>query len=193
MAIKLGTAPAEGIELVRRAVANYFRLMSRPSSAGSPAAAAGAGSVASAQPIQAFSVPFENASDANFIQAATPNGWRYLIVQPHPQLVVTLTQDAGNWAAHKIEGPNFVDRILQAALFASRTYGTSQDSYEARLLEIAALSTYALWLHGAQDIFIPLANCDHGYKTEIKNDQNFVQNVVNEAKERRKELDGLKV
>ena len=98
-------------------------------------------------------------TDVNFLAKAVPIGWRYLIVGPGPAAITDVRRiglRAQGFDTSSHSHGELADRLAKAAEFAERRYGNHAEDFEARILEIPAVHMSALWLHGPQDIFIPL-------------------------------------
>jgi len=108
------------------------------------------------QPLQLYAVQLRDLTDANFPAKARPIGWRYLIVRGEPVAFADVKPaDTGALAFSRLTHGAVPQRLAQAAELAEQAYGSSADSFEARILEIPSLYEAALWLHGARDVFFP--------------------------------------
>ena len=170
MPLRLRTPPARGMELLREGLES---LLSTPASAGHLERAAIDAERASALEIVAphviYFVDFYSLAEGRIFAAARPVSWRYLLIDGNDvQSAVDLTiDDAGEigWFSHVDSGP-FVQSTVRGVEFAESFEAESGGEFELRAVSIPSVYLVALWLHGADDLLVPLAPAPGGLETE---------------------------
>lgn len=143
------------------------------------------------QPIRIFTVKLNDITGPDFIRKAFPIGWRYFVPIEDSMAVADLAATTGanlstseELSFGSLTRGKLAEQLGSAAKLAEKKYGSGNDHYEARILEIPGLYVVALWLHGTQDIFIMA-----GANDAVQEDSAFVTTVVNLAEAKRNEVD----
>jgi hypothetical protein len=143
-----------------------------------------------AQPIRVYTVKLSDLTDEKFFTRATPIGWRYLIDANGPVAVADLNEVGRGGGApafgRLLRGRLAVD-LSRAVDYAVQQFSNDPGQYELRILEMPAVYTTALWLHGPQDIFIPILERGETPTSlrPVREDRNFVSRVVQLAADKR--------
>jgi hypothetical protein len=178
MTIVTPDGPVDGVEVVKRAVADLrdkIPLTSEPHQ-----------NLAVTRPLQAYSLTLNDIKDAQFPNAAIPNDWRYIVFGDQALAVVEVSTDTEGKSSFKsLDSSKMAQHILRAATIAAQRFGATQDRYEARLLEIAPIRVLAFWLHGVEDVFLPISSYERGTLESIAVDLAFTAGVVRAANARR--------
>lgn len=117
----------------------------------------GAEAAAAERPIPLYSLKLSDLTEGNGLAGAQQVGWRYLVYSPNSVGVADL-DDKGGGGKPLFNGFYSGKRAecLNAALtYADEKYQSGGNVYEARVLEIPALYSAAIWLAGNGNIFIP--------------------------------------
>jgi hypothetical protein len=170
MPLRLQTPPARALELLREGLES---LLSTPASAGHLRSAAidpeRASALEVAAPHVVYFVDFYNLAERRIFAAARPVSWRYLLVDGNDVTsAVDLTIDhAGEigWFSHVDSGP-FVQSTVTGVEFAENFEAEGGVEFELRAISIPSVYLVALWLHGADDLLVPLAPAPAGLETE---------------------------
>jgi hypothetical protein len=124
------------------------------------------GDFARTVPHPVFSLGLSDLTTAPGLEAARPTGWRYLLRQGDRVVASaeTVTIPAGRQEFAQINCGPFVASTAAALETADALPETMDRSYEPRLLDVPALHTMALWLHGDRkdDLLIPLDPAPEG-------------------------------
>ena len=133
----------------------------------------GALPIKAAQPLAVYVCGLSDLAKRGVESSAVHKGWRYLLTngQPVPVggaepvggtprrdvAIADAIPDAKGVAAFSSLTHGLpAERLVQASVVAQSEFGASPEEFEPRILEIPALNTTALWMHGtAGDSFIP--------------------------------------
>ncbi|HEY8040171.1 MAG TPA: hypothetical protein VIF15_10275 [Polyangiaceae bacterium] len=158
MAIVSPTEPPQG-QQVLQGVLSY--LLSRNDAPWTQSALGGASvdQVQYTQPHMAYSIGVDALASGQFLDAAQPMGWRYLLIDPSGAKslaeVYLATGSDGNLAFSAVSygptGPATVDALSD---LEQNNASVQSSDYELRYLQVPALAFFALWLHGASDDII---------------------------------------
>jgi hypothetical protein len=145
----------------------------------------GPGSLQLSQPLPLYSVELSAIQDDGFLAQAHQIGWRYLIFGQGPDaLAMADVDDSGapgkSEFARLIRGP-IATRLFDAIALAEKSFSTSPSSYEIRVLEILELYVVAVWLAGASNEFIPVAEGTPTAPARINIDRGFTTRVLKMA------------
>lgn len=153
MTIHLSPGPSDGREAVRHALAHLL-----PQLVGGSRSPLGGGNEAAStsQPLPVFSVKLDEIDDETFTKKANAAGWRYIVKSGAPIGVADVKVSRSGAVAFKslTRGPT-AERLQMAADYADATYGRGVERFDVRILEVPALYSNVLWLHGPRDVFIP--------------------------------------
>lgn len=107
-----------------------------------------------------YSVDLNEVAEGRILSAARPTSWRYMLLDGESaQSAAELAIDDNGevtWFSHVDEGP-FVQATVAGVEFAERLEAELGADYELRLLSVPSVYLVAVWLHGADDLLIPLA------------------------------------
>lgn len=111
-----------------------------------------------------YTATLADATAGSATSNAALTAWRGL-VQDSTRVIATAdaTTGAAPTVTHITEGPHGVS-MAAAIRKAERLPEVAANSYELRTFSAPALKVQALWLHGAQDVFIPLAPTGAGLR-----------------------------
>lgn len=122
-----------------------------------------------AVPHRVYFVGFDDVLQGRILSATQPVGWRYLLLDGDTAraAVEIIVNEDGNVEgfSHVDEGP-FVESMVAGVMFAEEFESSREGDYELRLLSIPSLYLIALWLHGADNLLVPLAPTPGGLNTQ---------------------------
>lgn len=157
MALIIADAPAAGLHSVRDALA---RSASLPEPMAEALGRAGDVSLSVSVPHPVYGVELRDVADGRPVAgAAQLHGWRYLLFGGDQAVgaAEVSVEDAGDEVrfGHLNHGP-FVDATVDGLEAAEALPEVERGAFEVRLLRIVGLNLVALWLHGADELFLPL-------------------------------------
>jgi hypothetical protein len=146
----------------------------------------GAPAPRASQPIRVYTVKLSDIRDEDFYARAVPAGWRYVIDANGPVGVADLDEvgpDRGTPAFSRLIRGRIVEDLSLAIDYAAQRYSDDPRQYEIRVLEIPAIHKTALWLHGPEEIFIPILERRETATSPppTHEDRNFTSRVVQMA------------
>lgn len=102
------------------------------------------------------------------VRAATPLGWRAVVLAgEEPSGTVDVADEGdGDPRVTMLSRGGRADGLLSAVGAAEDADEAESASLELRELEIPALHLRALWLHGDDDRFVPIAPAPHGLEAD---------------------------
>lgn len=108
--------------------------------------------------VRYFHLGLEALNSPQPLQQAQHNGWRYSLEADRGATMAKIGDEAEDHppAFQGIAGGVLAQRFHEALALAEAELGPTAEVFEPRVLEVPALSYVALWLSGAQDLFIPL-------------------------------------
>lgn len=116
----------------------------------------GAPTAASQHPIPVYVLEPGSLTSGRGLADAHQVGWRYLVYGPKSVGIADIDDAGGGHPQFNGFSGGERARALNAALaFAEEKYQAGSATYEARILEVPALYTSAVWLAGQSDVFIP--------------------------------------
>lgn len=136
-------------------------------------------------PHPAFVVAADDLAKREFLRAARPATWRYLIVKDTVAVAeAELSYDAANPTFVAIhEGP-FADASLRAIRAALGLPRVRHADFEVRYIKAPAVYFAALWLHGHDsDLLIPLGDQRKGLKQQVYTDEQIISVLTPVAKQ----------
>ena len=182
MTIKISPGPAGAIQVVEGAVNDLMVDHT-------VALAAGGGATQVSQPIQRFLLKLNDLTDTDFLAKAAPIGWRYLILGPGPIAVADVKEmQSGAPSFDSLIHGEIADRLAKASELAEQRYGAQANEFEARILEIPSIHMSALWLHGPEDIFIPIIEKDPKDPLPPHEDPSFILRAARAAATKRSQM-----
>ncbi|HET7230646.1 MAG TPA: hypothetical protein VFJ16_11630 [Longimicrobium sp.] len=158
MPLTTATPPEGGIRAVRNAIRHVLR---HPGSAlKTLAAAAGEGAdVCISVPHPVYTLGLPDVAGGNLADSALLQGWRYLLTAGDTLVAAAEVIVSGTRAvrfSHFNDSP-FVRSTVDALAAAEALNQVAPHDYEVRLLKVPALYLFALWLHGPDELYLPLA------------------------------------
>jgi hypothetical protein len=156
MAIKLGSAPSEGMTVVQQGLATLNRVSARRALLGGALV-----NVSVLQPQEVYNLSLDALAQGADLSGAKPAGWRYFISDgQEPIEAASLSPRAGG-AGLEFVGVNqgeLIKDASQAMIAAEKLDVVQQKDYEVRWLQIPALYVQGVWLkdlEGAEDRVLP--------------------------------------
>jgi hypothetical protein len=153
-----------------------------------PEALLGGAAISLSAPLPVYRLGLDEIEAQASLSRAEHVGWRYLI------------EGSGQGAAfadvNETEGdPRFAsfsqnenaDRLIAAANLAQEVAQGLPETYEARILDVPALYTSAIWLSGAEDIFIPYVDMRRLRGKAVQVEPTFLSNLVTRAQHAREQ------
>lgn len=170
MPLHVPPPPPEGLEVISATLSGLLstpRLAARVLSEGVDDRTAP--NLAVAVPHLVYFVGFNDVVEGRVLSAARPTGWRYLLLDgdtARAAVEITVNDDGSvEGFSHVDEGP-FVESMVAGVTFAEEFEASRGGDYELRLLSVPSLYLIALWLHGADDLLVPLAPTPGGLDTQ---------------------------
>ena len=154
MPITLPTPPAGFDNALRRAVGTV-------SAAGAMKFAAAGGAapgVSPSAPHRLYAIGLDDAAAGKGLAAARAASWRaFLVLAQSPVALAEVPEVAGGLApdAAVSEGP-LVEQAAEAIRAAEQSGAVGAGAYELRFLHVPAIYVLAVWLHGPEDLFVPV-------------------------------------
>jgi hypothetical protein len=154
MALQVPDPPEQGMGIIHEALSSAIQ---QPNIASSAVADAGPEDLATAAPHKVYFVGLSDLVEGRLLSAAKVKGWRYLIFNQDRPVVAAELQTGGEGVrfSNINRGP-FVESAVEAVTFAESLEIVHKEDFELRTLEISPLYFVSLWLHGSQDLLIPL-------------------------------------
>src|ERR1044072_8550057 len=154
MELQVPDPPEQGIDIVHEALSSAIR---EPNVAASAITEAAPEDLATSACYKVYFVGFWDLIEGRLLSAAKLKGWRYLIFNQDRAVVAAELQTGGDQVrfSNINRGP-FVDSAVEAVTFAENLEIVRKENFELRALEISPLYFVSLWLHGPQDLLIPL-------------------------------------
>jgi hypothetical protein len=156
MSLTLPPPPSEALSVVRNAIGDVIQ--SRGPRAALMTERVDSLDVAVPHPV--YAVGLEQIAQRELLSSATLVAWRYLLLDDQQVRcaveVDVRAEDRQLNFSHINRGP-FVANSVQSITVAETLAPVQQDDYELRLLKIPGLYLLALWLHGPDEIILPIA------------------------------------
>ena len=181
MTISVTADPTGGLEVVGDVVPHLLR--ARPSSD----RIVGGGSTPKASPaLSVYTLGLNDAAKEDALASATFVGWRYLIDDNGTPAIAEIrpTGSGGSPKFSRLTRGSAASGLKRAAGAASAAYGTSGDTYEARILEVPALHSICLWLHGKSDVFFEYLKPDGQSPENIDEDDRYLSEIAADARQK---------
>lgn len=119
----------------------------------------------------------------NALAAATFVGWRYLIDDNGtPAIAEIRPTNDGFPKFSRLSHGQVATGLKIAAEAATAAYGFAKDNYDARILEVPALHSVSLWLHGDQDVFFRYLDDNGQIPENISEDPNYLNEISSKAR-----------
>jgi hypothetical protein len=155
MGLQVPEPPKQGMDIVRDALSSA---VNQPGVAASALAEVATETLSTAAPHQIYSVSIRDVAEGHLLSCVQLKGWRYLVFSQDQPVVAADLQVRGDQTlnfSNVNRGP-FVESTLDAVRFAENLDVVQTQDFELRVLEISSLYLVALWLHGKEDLLIPL-------------------------------------
>ncbi|HJW79322.1 MAG: hypothetical protein ACJ8DU_20425 [Microvirga sp.] len=108
------------------------------------------------QPLPVYRLGLDQLDGPESLARATQSGWRYLIEGGEGTAYADVRETGADSAKFTSLSRNRnAERLMQAVHLAEEAARAMPDDCEARILEVPALYIAAIWLTGAQPVFIP--------------------------------------
>jgi hypothetical protein len=180
--LKPSSGPSDGEYVVRRTL----NFLSRDYDASDPLGGADVTQFSDAIPI--FRIDLDKIHSENIMSDAREVGSRYLIGRADTEQAVAIADvrkdtETGTTAFGRLARGGVAQRLWDATMLASETYGRGSEQFEFRIIDIPALQCSALWLHGdrGHDAFFPINSGDKADESKIREEPSFVAKVIGAA------------
>ena len=189
MSLTLPPAPAEALSVVRNAIGDVIQ-------ARGPRAALTTERVEFldfAVPHPVYAVGLEQIAQRELLSSATLVAWRYLLLDDQQVRcaveVDVRAEDRQLNFSHINRGP-FVASSVESITVAETLAPVQQHDYELRLLKIPGLYLLALWLHGPDEIIVPVAPAIPGLVSNVPYNESDLLAVLQPMAEERLSQEG---
>ncbi len=171
--------PAGGEQLIRNALA---ALIAVPNLKSDFFGGASATEIALSTPLPTFTVGLSDLSKG-LLAAAQLTSWRYLLsttkaTQPLGTSDLGLLD--GKWQVAGINRGVVATSTAETVAYAQTTAEWSAGGLELRILQVSALYTVLVWLHGEADSFLVIEQPEALLKTRTLLDETAVMNALQE-------------
>lgn len=154
MALQVPDPPEQGMGIINDALSSAIQ---QPSVAAFAVAEAAPEDLWTAAPHKVYFVGLSDLREGHLLSTAKLKGWRYLIFnKDQPVVAAELQTGDDNVRFSNINRGSFVDGAVEGLKFAENLDIVHKQDFELRALEISPLYFVSLWLHGPQDLLIPL-------------------------------------
>lgn len=195
MPLRLPPPPPDGLEIIRAALEGLLSTPSPTARALSVGTEEDAGSgLATAAPHLVYFVGLDDMAQGRILSAARPTSWRYILLdgdRAHAAAELAINDDGEVEGFSHVDGGTFVESTVVGVAFAERLEASRGGDYELRLLSVPSLYLVALWLHGTDDLLVPLAPAPGGLESERSYTEEQMFSALMELIERRTGLDDL--
>lgn len=189
MPLRLPTPPPTGLEIVRTALEG---LMSTPSLS-ALALSVGTGDEASkgleaTAPHLVYFIGLDDIAEGRFLSAAKAKNWRYILLEGNTALAaaeLTINDSGEVGGFGNVDRGPFVESTSVATALAEGLESVQDRDYELRLLSVPSLYLVALWLHGENNLLLPLAPAPGGLDSAQPYTEEQLFGAVRELIERR--------
>lgn len=110
------------------------------------------------EPHPVYTIALDDVRAGKLVEAAVHTSWRYLLTsggRAHAAAEHTADPQAAEPGVHVTVGPH-VQGTLDAVHAALALPEVGAADYELRVLRVPALYFVALWLHGPEELFVPI-------------------------------------
>jgi hypothetical protein len=163
MGLKLPAAP-EGTEQI---VSSAIRRAHSSRRFALTEATGGAAVVTPVAPHKVFTIGLTQVAAGKGIAAAEESGWRTIILEGRNPVAAVEFAGGGGGAAGAFKSLNQGPLVQSTASVMAMAEGLPQvqaNDFEPRLLEIPAIYLVAIWLHGKEELFVPLEPAPDKFK-----------------------------
>jgi hypothetical protein len=193
MPLRLPPPPSRGLEIVTAALESLLSTQSPAARALAISPEDDAGTRLSAvAPHLVYFVGLDDVAQGRMLSAARPTSWRYILLKgdnAYAAAEVTIDEDGKVGDFSYVDRGPFAENIVAAVELAEITETARGGDYELRLLSVPALYLVALWLHGTDDLILPLAPTPGGLEAERVYTEEQVLSELEELIERRTDVD----
>jgi hypothetical protein len=150
-----------------------------------PEALLGGAALNLSEPLPVYRLGLNQIETPECVTKAEHVGWRYLVEGAGGAAGFADVKDSGG------ESPTFASfsqnanaaRLMEAANLAQQVAQSLPDEYEARILEVPALQTSAIWLAHDRHIFIPYVDMKRLRGEKVRVEPDFLDDLVNRARQ----------
>jgi hypothetical protein len=172
------TSPPDGTRIIRDALAalEVSADLKQDFFAGVAAA-----DILISDPIATYAVGLNDVKAGKLTAAATLTHWRYLLatsLPARPLAIADLGQLNNTWVLAGINRGDVASATATAVAFAQTTPEWKSGSFELRTLQVPALYTVLVWLHGAIDRFVPITDPEQALRPGTTIDEATVLKVL---------------
>jgi len=193
MPLRLPPPPPAGLEIVTAGLNRFLSTQSSAARALSVGSEEDAySSLAAAVPHLVYFVGLDDVAQSRMLSAARPTSWRYILLKgdyAYAAAEVTINEDGELGGFSHVDRGPFAENIVAAVELAEITDTARGGDYELRLLSVPALYLVALWLHGADDLILPLAPAPGALEAERVYTEDQIFTELAELIERRTHVD----
>ncbi len=155
MSIIVQDPPEGSLEIIKSAL-DTFRTQSN-FAAELTAESSAAGNLNLAAPHPIYFVGLKDLAKGKLLSTAKLKGWKYLLLNENePYATAQLNSNRKKLVFSHINQGILVERTVRALAFAENLEEVNENDYELRLIDVPGLYVAALWLHGENDLIIPL-------------------------------------
>jgi hypothetical protein len=184
------SGPVDGEHVVRRALDFFSGVHGDSDPLG------GASTTQFSEPIPVYRIDLDKIHGENFMDAARFVGCRYLLGPAEKESAVAVAdvrKDETDETAlfSRVTRGGIAQRLWDATMLASETYGDRPEQYDIRIIDIPALQRSALWLRddrGHNDVFF-LIYSGKSDARKVHEEPSFVKDVVGAASNYRSRRD----
>ena len=189
MPLRLPPSPPLGLEVITAALEGLLSTQSPAARALSVGRDEDASTgLAAVAPHLVYFVGLEDVAQGRMLSAARPTSWRYILVKGDEACAaaeVTIAEDGHLGSFSHVDRGPFAQNIVAAVELAEITEAARGGDYELRLLSVPSLYLVALWLHGAEDLLLPLEPAPGDLETVHFYTQEQIFSELSELIERR--------
>jgi hypothetical protein len=157
MGIIIANPPEGGLQIIESALTRFRNQPNLAAVITSRSAAADTLNAAVPHPV--YFVGIKSLTKGKLLSAAVLRGWRYLLLnenEPYAATELNLNKRTGSLRFSHVNYGALLERTIDGLAFAEKLEPVNRSDYELRLLDMPDLYIVALWLHGAEDLIIPI-------------------------------------
>lgn len=189
MPLRLPPPPPTGLEVITAALEGLLSTQGPAARALSIGREDDAGTgLAAVAPHLVYFAGLEDVAQGRMLSAARPTSWRYILVRgdnAYAAAEVTVAEDGQLGGFSHVDRGPFALNIVAAVELAEITETARGGDYEMRLLSVPSLYLVALWLHGTEDLLLPLEPAPGDLETERVYTEEQIFSELSELIERR--------
>lgn len=136
--------------------------------------------IAIGDPIPTYTVGLDDIQAGELTAAAVLTHWRYLLsaTRPARPLATADMGDDGKWVLAGVNSGAVATSTAKAVAFAHTAPEWKSGGFELRILQIPALYTVLVWLHGATETLIPITDPEQAFKPDTMIDEVTVMKTL---------------